>query len=42
MTRGAIAGIATLLFIVIALFIACTHAARYVPLGQLDTESSKI
>ena len=34
--------VATLLFIVIALSIACTHAARFVYVGQLEIGSSKI
>ena len=34
--------VAMLLFIVIALSIACTHAARYVRVGQLEILSSKI
>jgi len=34
--------VATLLFIVIALSIACTHAARCVYFGQLEILSSKI
>lgn len=34
--------VATLLFTVIALSIACTHAARFVYFGQLEIGSSKI
>ena len=34
--------VAALLFIVIALSIACTHAARFVYVGQLEIGSSKI
>ncbi len=34
--------VATLLFIVIALSIACTHAARCVYFGQLEMRTSKI
>jgi hypothetical protein len=34
--------VARLLFIVIALSIACTHAARCVHFGQLEIGSSKI
>lgn len=34
--------VATLPFIVIALSIACTHAARCVHFGQLEIRSSKI
>jgi hypothetical protein len=34
--------VATLLFVVIALSIACTHAARCVYFGQLEIGTSKI
>lgn len=34
--------VAALLFIVVALSIACTHAARFVLFGQLEIGSSKI
>lgn len=40
--RDATRFVATVLFIVIALSIACTHAARYVLYGQLEIPWSKI
>lgn len=41
-TRDTTRFVATLLFVVIALSIACTHAARCVYVGQLEILSSKI